>query len=138
MGELTVINKLGELTVEDLYKVCEEEGVTVRDVCKLLKEGMGSNTIGKVNNEGNMVESSVQADMPTRHKYMQSAIEVLRMVTKQTVAVGEVAVTHKMAPEDIDRLESIAKELKALEGRLSKDKLQQGQVIDAVINTHDN
>ena len=140
MGELQVIsqinNKVSLLTVDDLSAICATEGVTVESVMKALADGLQANVVPKLNNEGEVIEASVVADMYARHKYMQSALEVLRLVRKD---VGEISgtVTHQMAEGDIDRLEAIANELLGLEKRLSLDKVQQGRPIDtdAIIRT---
>lgn len=127
-----MIDKLASvMTVDDLAAMASEEGVTVRAVLKKLAEGLESKTVGRVDNNGNIIEATIQADMPTQHKFMQSAAEVLRLVrkdTEQQIATVE----HRMAPEDITRLEGIAKELKGLECRLAADPTQQG-IIDVEI-----
>ncbi len=130
MGELSVINKLSEITIDELGKICEEEGVTVRGVCRVLKDGLEAVTAGRLDTEGEIIKGTQFKDMATRHKYMQSAMEMLRLVKKETKEIAEAVVTHRMAPEDIDRLEVIARELKGLEARLVTDKVQQGRVID--------
>lgn len=129
MGAIEKIEKVSELTLDKLGEICQEENVTVRKVCQLLYDGMNADII-KLDTEGD--ELSRVPDMGTRHKYMQSAMEMLRLVKKETIDVAQVAVVHKMAPEDIDRLEAIAKELRGLENRLLTDKIQQGRVIEVV------
>lgn len=115
------------LTVDELAYICEEEGIKVRDICRKLKEGMDSDIV-KMDTEGH--EFSRTPDMPTRHKYMQSAMELFRLVKKDVEEVKSATVVHKMLPEDIDRLEAITKELKGLEKRLITDKVQQGEIIE--------
>ena len=125
-----VVDKLPSvMTVDDLAKVCEEEGVTIRSVVGVLSDGLKS-TLMRVHNSG--IEDSGEPDNPTRHKYMVSAMEMLRMVKKEVAA--PVAVEHHMAAGDIERLEAIARELVGLESRLKADPIQQG-IVDADVIT---
>lgn len=60
---------------------------------------------------------------------VELTLRLKRLLDNKVAEMGEVKVQHHMAPEDISRLEDIAKELKSLEYRLNSDRVQQG-VID--------
>ncbi len=61
---------------------------------------------------------------------VELVLRLRRLLDNKVDDVKSATVTHKIAPEDIDRLEKIAAELKGLESRLMVDKIQQGEIID--------
>lgn len=123
MGEEEVIDKLASvMTVEDLAVMADEEGVSVRAVLRVLAEGLKADVV-KVDNSGR--ENSRVADMATRHKYMTSALEVLRLVEKRVEVSG--TIVHKMVPaEDVPRLIEIFEKTAELRRRRDMDRIQQG------------
>ena len=127
---VTKIQSVSTLTIDQLADICESEGVTVQSVCKALAEGLQSNTIGKVDDNGDLVKATVQADMAVRHKYMVSAMEVLRLVKKDVMDINVTHQEHKYSSEDLGRMEVIAKELTRLEEIRRSDPVQRGEVID--------
>ena len=133
MTEQTAVAKIQQvstLTIDQLADICESEGVTVQSVCKALAEGLQSNTIGKVDENGDLIVDTVQADMAVRHKYMVSAMEVLRLVKKDVMDINVTHQEHKYSSEDLGRMEVIAKELTRLEEIRRSDPVQRGEVID--------
>lgn len=70
-----------------------------------------------------------ESDNAAQGKAVELAFRLRRFLDNKVDDVKTMSVEHKMAPEDIDRLEAIAEELKGLEKRLVGDKVQQG-VID--------
>lgn len=65
---------------------------------------------------------------------VELTLRLRRLLDNKVEEVKGLTVEHKISSEDISRLESIAKELKSLEQKLSKDKVQQGHVIDVAID----
>lgn len=63
---------------------------------------------------------------------VELVLRLKRLLDNKVDEIKDVSITHKMAPEDITRLESIAKELKGLERRLVSDKVQQGVIIETI------
>lgn len=61
---------------------------------------------------------------------VELVLRLRRLLDVKVAEIGQVAVTHKIAPEDIGRLEKITAELRGLEERLVLDKTQQGHIID--------
>ncbi len=61
---------------------------------------------------------------------VELVLRLRRLLDNKVDDIKSATVTHKIAPEDIDRLENIAAELKGLESRLLTDKIQQGEIID--------
>ena len=119
VSTLSNSKSVSTLTVDDLAQICAEEGVTVREVMKVLADGMKSNTVGKLDNEGEIIFNSVQPDMVTRHKYMVSAMEMFKIIGKNEVRVSGV-IEHKMLPkEDVERIEAVFKEEVELRKMLS-------------------
>lgn len=123
MKENKVIDKIikstTELTVDDIGRYCAEAGVTIQAVCKVLAEGLRSDIVERDNN-GNEVYR--EEDMVTRHKYMTSAMEVLRMVSKKDV--GGVVVNNNITIT-ADEFKSIVKEYSVV-----KPLRQTGEIID--------
>lgn len=64
---------------------------------------------------------------------VELVLRLRKLLDNKVEDIKSSTVTYKMAPEDISRLESIAKELKGLEKRLVTDKIQQGEIIDAQV-----
>lgn len=60
---------------------------------------------------------------------VELVLRLRRLLDNKVEDMKDISVTHKLAPEDIDRLEKIAAELRGLESRLVMDKVQQG-IID--------
>lgn len=74
-------------------------------------------------------EEHYEEDNAAQGKAVELALRLKGLLDNKVSDVQAVSVTHSMSKEDIERLESIAKELKGLEAKLMKDKVQQG-VID--------
>lgn len=64
---------------------------------------------------------------------VELVLRLRKLLDNKVEDIKSSTITHKMAPEDISRLESIAKELKGLEKRLVTDKVQQGEIIDVQV-----
>lgn len=76
-------------------------------------------------------EEHFEDDYTAIGRGVELTLRLRRLLDNKVEDVKSATVTHKMLPEDIDRLEAIAKELKGLETRLKSDKIQQGEIIDA-------
>ena len=123
--------KISNLTVDDIATHCERAGITVSSLCGDLSRLLKAQRVGKWENG---VDPIYVDDNNVQVKALACAMELLRLVGSHTADAG-VVVTHQLAAGDIERLEDIARELKSLEGRLVKDKVQQGVPVatDAVI-----
>lgn len=67
---------------------------------------------------------------------VELTLRLRRLLDNKVEEVKALSVEHRLAPGDIERLESITRELKSLESRLKTDKIQQGEVIDATVIKH--
>lgn len=124
------IEKLSDLTLDKLGEICQEEGVTVRKVCELLYDGMNAETV-KLDSYGKPIEESKQPDMPTRHKYMMSAMEVLKLVKKEVPVSNVINVNNiNMSPEKLLRIETAIKEIEDLNNKIKENPVYRGKVID--------
>lgn len=72
----------------------------------------------------------LEEDNGTQLKVAELVLKLTGQLERRVEEVKDLSVVHKMAPEDIDRLENIAAELKGLENRLKTDKIQQGKIIE--------
>lgn len=127
MSDTKAIEKLSDLTVDKLGEICEQENVTVRKVCQLLYDGMNADIV-KLDNEGK--EHSRIPDMPTRHKYMTSAMEILKLVKKDVPTTNVINVaTLNYNEGKIDRLQEAIAEERRLRGLISADATHRGKVI---------
>lgn len=128
------INKLTSvtnLTIDDIRRIAEEQGLTLEKLFGVIERNLSAKK-AIMNKFGDV---SYEEDNTTQLKASELGLNVLRALEKRVEDVGgQAVVTHKMAPEDITRLEAIAKELKTLESRLNKDKIQQGHIIDVGAN----
>lgn len=133
---ITEIVKAGEgLTATDIARYCQEEGVTIPAVCKALAEGLESCYPGKMDNNGEWKGGSTEADMPTRHKYMTSALEVLRMVKKETVMPVATAVNINIGGEALGELLHMVKDVAGQLRALGTSGQQTGEIIDVNTDT---
>lgn len=66
---------------------------------------------------------------------VELTLRLRRLLDNKAEEVKSATVTHKISPEDIDRLEKISAELRGLETRLVKDKVQQGAIIDVNVRS---
>lgn len=124
-------SKVSTLTLDDLAKICDEEGVTVRSICRTLKEGMESNFPGKYDTEKKIIQETVQPDMSTRHKYMVSAMEVLKLVKKEVATSTVINVSTLNYNEDkYKRLEESLQEEIRLRSELSSNSSHRGKIIN--------
>ncbi len=84
------IDKIDDTTtLVNLQKICKDEGITVEAVCRKLKEGLDSKTPGRIDTEGEVIPGTQFDDMAVRHKYLQTAVELLRIGGKNApVSVG--------------------------------------------------
>jgi hypothetical protein len=122
------IGKVSELTLDELAKVCADEGVTVRAVCQLLAEGMKADIV-KLDTEGG--ELSRTPDMVTRHKYMTSAMEVLKLVKKEVASTNNIVVNNiNYSDEKFRRIEEALELEKSLTKAIAEDSSHRGKVID--------
>ena len=127
---MKVIDKIdGGMNAEELFKIAQEEGVTVREVLKVMNQGMKSNLMW---NHTGGIEETDRPDNANRHKYMMAAIDVLRMIDKKQVMVGKVEHEHHLSKEDMDSIKAIFAKTAELRDRRNRDKIQQGAE-DAVI-----
>lgn len=75
-------------------------------------------------------EEHWESDNGAIGKGVELVLRLKRLLDTKVQEMGEVKVQHHLAPEDIGRLEDIAKELVNLEMRLNSDKVQRGEVIE--------
>lgn len=118
--------KISELTVDDIAMYCQENGITIGSLCyklnsllnfkKTVKDDMG-------------VPEEVD-DGIIQLKALTVALELLKLVGNKDIKVSGI-INHKaISTEDIDRLESISRELIGLEKKRISNPIQQGEVID--------
>lgn len=125
---LEKIEKVSELTLDKLGEICQEENVTVRKVCQLLYDGMNSDII-KLSTEGE--EISRIPDMPTRHKYMTSAMEVLKLVKKEIPTTNIINVeTLNFNDAKYKRLEEAIYEEQRLRKEIENNSSHKGKIIN--------
>lgn len=110
---------------EIIRKECEAVGITDKKPFEVLARLLESKKLtvdkfgGKHWEDDNLAQS----------RAVEMTLRLKKLLDNKVEDIKEVSVTHKMSKEDIDRLESIANELKGLERRLVNDRVQQG-VID--------
>lgn len=124
---IKVMDKLvSVLTTDDLASICEEEGLTVRGLVKCLSDGMKSMTEPKLNNTGQVIESSVVPDRYARHKYMSSGMELLKLIGNKQLEI-KTTVTHHMSEEDIINIKKIVENGERLRKEWLTNPMQHGR-----------
>lgn len=118
--------KVSELTVDDIATYCDGAGITLKTLCTSLHRLLNAQKVVKWENG---VDPIYDNDNNVQIKALSTAFELLKLVGGKVVE-GTVQHQHSLAPGDIERLESIATELKGLETRLINDRTQQGHTID--------
>lgn len=64
---------------------------------------------------------------------VELVLRLRKLLDNRVEEVKAMSVEHRISAEDIERLETIASELKGLESRLVGDKVQRGEVIDVSV-----
>ncbi len=121
MNELTLNNEVNKR----INELCVEAGIDDKKPFTTLARLLTARkmTVDKFG------EEHYEEDNAAQGKAVELVLRLKRLLDNKVSDVQAVSVTHNMSKEDIDRLEAISKELKGLEGRLLKDKVQQG-IID--------
>lgn len=128
MNELTVSKKASELI--DL--AFSDAGISESKPFEVLARLLDAKKM-TVDKYG---EEHYEEDNTAQGKAVELALRLKRLLDNKLADFGPVAVQHHLAPDDIARLEGIAKELKTLESRLNKDKVQQGIIEAAHVVTN--
>lgn len=125
MNDLQVNKRANEIITEQM----ESAGITDKKPFEVLARLLTARkmTVDKFGDE------HYEEDNAAQGKAVELALRLKRLLDNKVGDLEPVAHVHKMAPEDITRLEAIAQELKGLERRLVADKVQQGVVIDAIL-----
>lgn len=126
----TVVKKASEITVDDIARSCAKYGVTLDSLC-----AKGVEFLGATKERYDIMENKtvVEPQYQVQLKAWFGFLELLKLVSKEGTVATVGAGVLTIAPEDVVRLESIAKELKGLESRLGGDGIQRGDVVDASI-----
>lgn len=128
MNDLQINNRANEIITKEM----ESAGITDSAPFVVLSKLLNAKkmTVDKFGDEHEEEDNAAQG------KAVELVLRLKKLLDNKVSDMGTPVVTHRMAPEDIVRLEAIAHELKGLEVRLNADKIQQGviDVSSTVIN----